>query len=59
MDLGTSKSHEIMTPRSATEGQEVNSRKADEVFTQHGRVSRPRTQNVASALNGLAVPPSI
>ena len=31
----TRRSHEIMTPRSADEGQEVNSCKADEVFADH------------------------
>ena len=31
-----------MIPRSAAEGQEVNSRKADEVFPEHGRTDLPR-----------------
>jgi hypothetical protein len=34
----TGRSHEIMIPRSGGGGQEVNSRKADEVFAEHGAV---------------------
>ena len=35
-------SHEVMIPRSAADGQNVNSRKADEVFTEDGGLFKLR-----------------
>jgi len=67
----TRRSHEIIFPRSATERQKVNSRKADEVFAEDGwrnlgdgelparRRQRGRSFTLAGALRDIVPSPSL